>query len=79
MVMCGVDRFLALHFMLGLHSFMTLYDILHYYFHFGPETSIKWLNKLKKNHMKHHFRDSDRGFGVTTTFWDWVFGTEHLK
>lgn len=28
--------------------------------------------------MKHHFRDSDRGFGVTNTFWDWVFGTRHV-
>ena len=28
--------------------------------------------------MKHHFRDSDRGFGVTTTIWDWVFGTNHV-
>lgn len=29
--------------------------------------------------MKHHFRDSDRGFGVTTTIWDWVFGTNHVS
>lgn len=75
----GFNRFNFLNFLLGLHFFMTLYDLLHYYFHFGPDTSIPILNALKKNHMKHHFRDSNRGFGVTTTLWDWVFGTQHIK
>lgn len=73
-----VDKFAALHIMLGLHSFLTMYDILHYYFHFGPDFNIPIVSALKKNHMKHHYRDSDRGFGVTTTFWDWVFGTRHV-
>lgn len=63
---------------MGLHLFLTMYDILHYYFHFGPEMNIPIVSTLKKNHMKHHFRDSNRGFGVTTTLWDWVFGTQHI-
>lgn len=74
----GIEHFNALHIVLGLHTFLTLYDILHYYFHFGPEINIPILRQLKKNHMKHHFRDSDRGFGVTTTLWDHVFGTLHI-
>lgn len=67
-----------MNFLLGVHLLMIFYDILHYYFHFGPEIKIPILNKLRKNHMKHHFRDSDRGFGVTTTLWDWIFNTRHL-
>lgn len=31
---------------------------------------------LKKYHLEHHFADYDNGFGVTSRFWDWVFGTE---
>ena len=31
---------------------------------------------LKKYHLKHHFADYQNGFGVTSRFWDWVFGTE---
>jgi sterol desaturase/sphingolipid hydroxylase (fatty acid hydroxylase superfamily) len=25
--------------------------------------------------MHHHYRGGDFDFGVTTTFWDWLFGT----
>lgn len=31
---------------------------------------------LKKYHLQHHFADYDNGFGVTSRFWDRVFGTE---
>jgi dihydroceramide fatty acyl 2-hydroxylase len=60
---------------LGTLIGLTLYDIAHYYCHFGPETSINWINNLKRNHLKHHYRDQNRGFGVTSTFWDQIFGT----
>jgi dihydroceramide fatty acyl 2-hydroxylase len=50
-----------------------------YYFHFGPELNLPVISYLKKNHMKHHFRDSSKGFGVINLFWDWVFGTMHVK
>jgi 4-hydroxysphinganine ceramide fatty acyl 2-hydroxylase len=32
--------------------------------------------ELKKYHLKHHFADYENGFGVTSRFWDWVFGTQ---
>jgi sterol desaturase/sphingolipid hydroxylase (fatty acid hydroxylase superfamily) len=63
--------------LLGILVGLTLYDILHYYFHFGPETNIGWINNLKRNHLKHHYRDSNKGFGVSTILWDKIFGTEH--
>ena len=31
---------------------------------------------LKKYHLAHHYQDSENGFGVTSRFWDRVFGTE---
>ena len=34
--------------------------------------------RLRRLHMLHHFRDPERGFGVSAPWWDKVFGTEHL-
>lgn len=63
--------------LLGVLMGLTLYDIAHYYFHFGPEINIPFLIDLKRNHLMHHFRDPNKGFGVSNTFWDKVFRTEH--
>lgn len=35
-----------------------------------------YYQELKKYHLQHHFADYDNGFGVTSRFWDRVFGTE---
>ena len=70
-----LERNQVISLLLGTLVGLTLYDILHYYFHFGPEYDIKWLNDLKRNHLKHHYRDSNRGFGVSTLLWDKVFKT----
>jgi sterol desaturase/sphingolipid hydroxylase (fatty acid hydroxylase superfamily) len=31
--------------------------------------------KLRESHMRHHFQDDTRGFGVSAPWWDRVFGT----
>lgn len=35
-----------------------------------------YYKELKKYHLQHHFSDYQKGFGVTSKFWDKVFGTE---
>ena len=35
-----------------------------------------YYRELKKYHLKHHFADFENGFGVTSRFWDRMFGTE---
>jgi sterol desaturase/sphingolipid hydroxylase (fatty acid hydroxylase superfamily) len=30
---------------------------------------------LKHHHVRHHYLDNGRGFGVSTPIWDYVFGT----
>jgi 4-hydroxysphinganine ceramide fatty acyl 2-hydroxylase len=35
-----------------------------------------YYKSLKKYHLEHHFADYENGFGVTSRFWDRVFGTE---
>ncbi|MGC5051858.1 sterol desaturase family protein [Micromonospora sp. DT48] len=50
------------------------YDLIHLYLHHSRPKSgpMKWLHEL---HMRHHFRDDGRGFGVSAPYWDKVFGT----
>ncbi len=50
------------------------YDYIHYATHWAR---IKggWFYRLKKNHMDHHFKAEDKLYGVSSTFWDQVFGT----
>ncbi|KAK5111446.1 hypothetical protein LTR62_004898 [Meristemomyces frigidus] len=50
------------------------YDMTHYFLHHRNLPS--WWKELKKYHMQHHFMDYENGFGVTSRFWDRVFGTE---
>ncbi|KAL2020772.1 hypothetical protein VTK56DRAFT_7970 [Thermocarpiscus australiensis] len=50
------------------------YDLTHYFLH--HQNLPLWWKKLKKYHLEHHFLDYELGFGVTSPFWDKVFGTE---
>ncbi|KAL8380779.1 hypothetical protein RB595_005188 [Gaeumannomyces hyphopodioides] len=50
------------------------YDLTHYFLHF--RSLPLWYKELKKYHLEHHFLDYENGFGVTSRFWDRVFGTE---
>ena len=61
--------------MSGFIASMIVYDSLHYYCHFGPETEIKWLKAVRIKHQKHHYRTPQANFGVTTSLWDIIFGT----
>jgi dihydroceramide fatty acyl 2-hydroxylase len=68
----GFDRALAFEggFMLGY----LVYDMVHYRLHFHvPRSRIG--RRLRELHMRHHFEDDTRGFGITAPFWDRVFGT----
>ncbi len=50
------------------------YDWTHYYtHHFHPRRGIgRW---LKEYHLRHHFAGEEGRFGISTPFWDLVFGT----
>jgi dihydroceramide fatty acyl 2-hydroxylase len=51
-----------------------MYDYTHYYLHHVVPKS-KLGKRLREQHMRHHFQDHRYGFGVSTPFWDAVFGT----
>ncbi|KAK6208307.1 hypothetical protein LQW54_006930 [Pestalotiopsis sp. IQ-011] len=50
------------------------YDLTHYFLH--HQNLPLWYKELKKYHLAHHFLDYELGFGVTSKFWDRMFGTE---
>ncbi|KMU80968.1 fatty acid alpha-hydroxylase [Coccidioides immitis] len=50
------------------------YDTTHYFLH--HRNLPAYYRQLKKYHLQHHFADYENGFGVTSRFWDRVFGTE---
>jgi sterol desaturase/sphingolipid hydroxylase (fatty acid hydroxylase superfamily) len=58
----------------GFLSGYLAYDMTHYHVHHhSPRTRLGKL--LRELHMRHHFQDDTRGFGVSAPFWDHVFGT----
>ncbi len=51
-----------------------MYDMTHYAVHHFPIKG-RLFGMLRELHMRHHFQDPDRGFGVSSPLWDAVFGT----
>ena len=51
------------------------YDMMHYSIHHFRHPNSKFFKSLWKSHLDHHFRDSNRGYGVSNYFWDIVFRT----
>ncbi|MGI9432529.1 MAG: sterol desaturase family protein [Myxococcota bacterium] len=50
------------------------YEYMHWRFHFRNPRSERE-QRLRSHHLAHHFRDARAYHGVTTRFWDRVFGT----
>jgi sterol desaturase/sphingolipid hydroxylase (fatty acid hydroxylase superfamily) len=57
-------------FMLGY----LLYGSMHYAIH-AWNPPFKWMKPLWRNHHLHHYKEGEKGFGVSSTLWDLVFGT----
>lgn len=60
----------------GLGIGYLAYDMIHYSVHHLPMRNpvAQW---LKRHHLKHHFQEPDRGYGVSSPWWDRVFGTSY--
>jgi sterol desaturase/sphingolipid hydroxylase (fatty acid hydroxylase superfamily) len=58
----------------GFYAGYLVYDMTHYALHHArPKSRIG--KRLRELHMRHHFEDDERGFGVSAPWWDIVFGT----
>jgi sterol desaturase/sphingolipid hydroxylase (fatty acid hydroxylase superfamily) len=65
-------------FLSGFLAGYLIYDMVHFHVHHHkPRTRVG--RRLRELHMRHHFQDEERGFGVSAPYWDHVFGTPPEK
>lgn len=65
-------------FFVGFLTGYLFYDMTHYAVHHFNIHNRVWL-ALKKHHMRHHFQDAEKGFGVSSPLWDSIIGTNFPK
>jgi len=65
-------------FFIGFLTGYLFYDLTHYAVHHFNIHNKFWL-ALKKHHMRHHYLNPDRGYGVSTSLWDNIIGTNFPK
>ncbi len=52
------------------------FDLIHFSVHYFNPKKNRIARYLKRYHFLHHYMDSEKGYGVTNPFWDYVFGTK---
>jgi sterol desaturase/sphingolipid hydroxylase (fatty acid hydroxylase superfamily) len=58
----------------GFYLGYVIYDSLHFALHHTrPKSRVG--RRFRELHMRHHFEDDERGFGVSAPWWDVVFAT----
>ena len=55
-----------------------VYDMFHYAIHHMQVKGKLW-NTLKTHHLKHHYNNPDKGFGVSSPLWDIIVGSNFDK
>jgi len=62
-------------------AFLTgylIYDMSHYAFHHLTFQN-PLLKKLKQHHMRHHYHEPDKGYGVSSVLWDKILQSDFKK
>ena len=73
-----LDTPIAFAFGAGFLSGYLVYDMLHFHLHHHvPRTRLG--RGLRELHMRHHFQDDTRGYGISAPFWDHVFRTVPVR
>lgn len=68
------DYYMGLSVFAGAFMGYILYDVTHYSLH--HHRLPQYFKELKTYHLDHHYKNYELGFGVTSKFWDKIFGTE---
>lgn len=62
----------------GFITGYLVYDMMHYAIH-----HVKWDNaywrQVQEHHLRHHFKDPDRGYGVSSDLWDRILNSNFQK
>jgi dihydroceramide fatty acyl 2-hydroxylase len=62
----------------GFFAGYLAYDMTHYYVHhFRPRGRVGRM--LRERHMRHHFQDETKGFGISAPYWDEIFRTSSRR
>lgn len=70
------DKGITAGFFAGFVFGYMVYDLMHFASHFFNFKN-GWFQEIKRSHLLHHYREPNSGFGLSTIFWDRVFGTTH--
>lgn len=62
-------------FFAGFAAGYVSYDMMHYAIHHVRRPRSELFRRIRRHHLAHHFKDTRLGFGVSSCFWDRVFGT----
>lgn len=69
-----IGTILAITFALGFSLAYLTYEVIHLRLHITGPIHF-YASKMRAHHFYHHFVDETMNHGVTTPFWDMVFGT----
>jgi dihydroceramide fatty acyl 2-hydroxylase len=58
----------------GFLAGYIVYDEVHYALHHHTPKS-RLARRLRELHMRHHFQDDEKGFGISAPYWDVIFRT----
>lgn len=58
----------------GLINGYVLYSFMHYSIH-TFKAPFRFLQPIWRHHHLHHYRFQEKAFGVSSPFWDYIFGT----
>jgi sterol desaturase/sphingolipid hydroxylase (fatty acid hydroxylase superfamily) len=62
----------------GFVSGYVIYSMMHFAIHaYNPP--FRFLKPLWRNHLLHHYKHANKGFGVSTTLWDRIFNSMYSK
>jgi len=57
--------------MAGTYFGYICYDMVHYSLHHSAH-KVQHLKEMKSYHFKHHYKQADLGYGITSKVWDRV-------
>jgi 4-hydroxysphinganine ceramide fatty acyl 2-hydroxylase len=65
----------AAFFYTGMFVGYFFYELVHYQAHY-KNWNLWPFNVLTRRHLQHHYENENKMFGVTSSLFDWVMGTE---
>lgn len=59
----------------GVLAGYMAYMLVHHASHYWSASPRSWLYQARRHHSLHHYHHDSGNYGITTDFWDRVFGT----